>query len=92
MMTVDFGPEMEIPPVLCMKNDKMVKNSRKCISIAKISQFPSRNSENIDKIIRNVVKSTDFQPPLNFLELWNDHILKSGNKTANVNAQTAVYP
>jgi len=33
------------------------------------------------------VKLINFQPLLNFLELWNDNVLKHGNRTANISAR-----
>jgi len=41
--------------------------------------------ENMTKSHKMLTNHPNFNPPLNFLELSNDHVLKSGNKTANVN-------
>jgi len=47
-------------------------------------------SENTDKIIRDVVKSSkNSKPVLNFLELQNNSVLNCGHKTANMNVKAA---
>ena len=85
----DFGPEVEIPSFLRMRNDKMV-NTLDNVGLSRLIKYPAflcKSSENADKIIRDVVKSSKLQLLLNFLERYNDNVLKVGNKrhkTANV--------
>ena len=80
-----LSKKKKIPPFQRMRNDNMVNMARKCTSIDKnIQPRLHKHSEN--------TYTTSFEmlsiPPFfnsYFLELQNDNVLKSGNKTANIN-------
>ena len=81
-MIADFRLKADMPPFLCMRNDKVIEalqNVSRLIKHPPVLTFCTRAMKNIDNIIQDVVKITppQFQPRSKIPRIVDDNDLKS---------------